>query len=130
MRTFQSILRFLLCLLLLVCTGISNAGSLPDAIKGIDEVVPKLCRMLELEKSMYSVIRETGQTPETFFARSDTDPDPKVQKVMKITKEIKITKGEVSMAFGRLKALVATLKPDEQANFKQQFELKAKQCLK
>ena len=114
----------------MIQAGISNAGSLPDAMKGIDEVVPKMCRILELERSMYSVIRESGQSTEQFFARSDTDPDPKVQQVIKITKEIQTTKNEITLAFGKLKALVASLKPEDQASFKQQFGLKANQCSK
>jgi hypothetical protein len=130
MQTFQSIRRLLLCILFGVQAGISNAANLPDAIKGIDEVVPKMCRMLELERSMYSVIRESGQSPEQFFARPDTDPDPKVQQVIKISKEIQITKNEMTVAFSKLKAVVAALKPEEQASFKQQFELQAKKCSK
>ena len=130
MRRFQSTRRFLLCLLLGVQAGISSAVNLPEAIKGIDEVVPKMCRMLELERNMYSVIHESGQSPEQFFARSDTDPDPKVQQVIKITKEIQSTKGEMIVAFSKLKAVAATLKPEDQASFKQQFELQAKKCSK
>ena len=120
----------LLCLLFAIHTGTLSAASLPDAVSGIDEVMPKVCRILELERNLYSAIVATGKKPDQLLGLSESDPDPKVQQVIRITKEIQTTKNEANVELAKVKTLVLTLNPEDQVIFNRQLLQRGKECLK
>jgi chromosome segregation ATPase len=92
--------------------SLAKAEPVDDAIKARESLSSSICRLLRLEQQLHLEIKESGQTPQEFFARKADDPDPRVQRVMQLTKEIDDVSKVNLPALRRAKELSA-LTPEE-----------------
>jgi len=110
-------------------TASAGPDGFQEALSIWKEQLPAFCQLLALEREMVAVIKESGQAPKEFLSRSADDPDPRVQQVMKITREVEVVSRAQAAKTQRLEGVVATLTEKERQEFQRAQRTQLNRCL-